>query len=73
MACKKLEFVLTLRQVINTSIYVDTVACKELEFMSTLWLVKHLVFVYTVVCTELECVDTVASNKYWCLCRHSGS
>ena len=64
---------LQLRLVRHPGVCVDTVACKELEFMSTLWLVKHLVFLYTVVCKELECVDTVASNKYWCLCRHSGS
>ena len=40
---------LTLWLVINTGLYVDTVACKELEFVLTL-----------------------ASNKYWCLCRHGG-
>ena len=32
---------LTLWLVINTGLYVDTVACKELEFVLTLRLVKH--------------------------------
>jgi hypothetical protein len=41
---------LTLRLVIYMSVYVDTVACKGLEFVLTLWLVKH----------PGVCVDTVA-------------
>ena len=36
VACKELEFVLTLRLVNNTGVCVDTVACKELEFVLTL-------------------------------------
>ena len=41
VACKELEFVLTLWLVINTDVYVDTVACNGLEFVLTLRLVKH--------------------------------
>jgi hypothetical protein len=41
-------------------VYVDTVACKELEFVLTLWLVKNtVVFVDTVACKELEFVLTL--------------
>ena len=32
---------LTLWLVINTGVCVDTVACKELEFVLTLWLVRY--------------------------------
>ena len=41
--------------------------------MLQLWLVRHPgVCVDTVSCKELEFVLTLASNKYWCMCRYSG-
>jgi hypothetical protein len=36
VACKELEFVLTLWLVKHPGVCVDTVTCKELEFMLTL-------------------------------------
>ena len=44
---------LTLWLVINTGVYVDTVACNGLEFVLTLQLVKH----------SGGCVETLACKK----------
>jgi hypothetical protein len=55
---------LQLRLVRHSGVCVDTVACKELEFVLTLWLVINIgVYVDTVACKELEFVLTLRLVK----------
>ena len=57
----------------NPVVYVDTVACKELEFVLTLRLVINTsIYVDTVACKELEFMSTLWLVKHPGVCIHSG-
>jgi hypothetical protein len=79
VACKELEFVLTLGLVINIGVCVDTVACKKLEFVLTLasktsWCLRrhtsHSVYTNTRIFTSLS-VNANSSSLQATVSRHS--